>query len=145
MKKTLFFVFALLINVSLFASSTPASIEDGRNSISVEMADLDQIEQLVLTEGLTYDQLSEKFPSLVEDTNLAAAIEDDGILDSAPDSPLGIPGLAWGFVCGICGLLVIYLAMDEGADRKEQLKYGIYGCIASSILGAIYNFLIRST
>lgn len=138
MKKILTFFVALMFTASLFASNTPANLEDGKTLVAMEMSQLDQIEQIIMTEGLTFDQLTEKYPNLVAEANLLDEVAEDGLLDSAPDSPLGIPGFAWGFVCGLCGLLIVYLAMDEGADRKEQIKYAVYGCIASSIISGIY-------
>jgi hypothetical protein len=43
-------------------------------------------------------------------------------------------------------MLVVYLTMDEGADRKREVKSALYGCIAGTLIGyLIYALIIAAT
>jgi hypothetical protein len=121
---------------------TPVNLEDGKASISMEIADLEAIEKIILNEGLTYDELALKYPELVANANIASESEEDGIFDKSSDSPLGIPGFWWGFCLGWVGMLVVYLTMDSGSDRKEQVMNALWGCIISSVIGTIFYLAV---
>ena len=47
----------------------------------------------------------------------------------ADDLPLGIPGFWWGFCLSWVGILLVYLLMEDSADRKEQVKKAVIGAL----------------
>jgi len=101
--------------------------EESSSSIDAQMTELNNLNEMVLDKNYTYDDLVINHPEVVDDLNLSA--DEEGLLDTAADSPLGIGGFWWGFVLGIVGILIVYLSMDEGTDRKEQVKNALIGCI----------------
>ncbi len=124
------------------ANNNPVNIEDGKSTIKTEIADLEAIENIILNEGLTYSELADKYPALVENANIASSAEEEGLFDRASDSPLGIPGFWWGFCLGWVGMLIVYLTMDSGSDRKEQVMNALWGCLISVAFWVLVNLLI---
>jgi hypothetical protein len=121
--------------------STKEAIETGKQAIDNELEALMAIEKVVREEKIDYTELQTKHAELAKSATLSPAV-DDGILDGSPDSPLGIPGFWWGFCLGWVGLVIIYVSMDEGADRKEQVKNGLYGCVAWVVIWSVMWFAV---
>ncbi len=138
MKKIFLLTFILGLCLNVFAI-TPETITAKKANIEQQLSSLDAIEKIVAEEGLTYDQLAVKYPELVASANVASENEE-GLLSGDRDAPLGVPGFWWGFCLGWVGLLVVYLSMDEGSSRKEQVKNALWGCIISSVVGAVLYF-----
>ena len=124
-------------------ATNPINSEDGVSTITMETADIQAIETIIEAEGLTYNELAAKYPELVDNANISSAASEEGIFDTSDELPLGIGGFWWGFVLGLVGVLIVYLSLDEGSTRKDQVKNALYGCIASVLLwGAWYTFRI---
>ncbi len=111
--------------------------------IDQELEALQQINQKVLEENLDYTSLQASDAALVNDLNLSSSV-DIGILKGDSDKPLGIPGFVWGFCLGLIGILIIYLAMDEGPERKKQVRNGVYGCLVGVLLSVLLQVVILS-
>lgn len=143
--KNILTVFAILFCGALFAinpTPTNADLLDKFNSdnIDTELTDLQQINQLVIEKDLNFNELSATHADMVAESNLSN--KASGIFDGHPDNPLGIPGFWWGFCLGWVGMLIMYLTMDEGAARKEQVKNALYGCIIFSVLWIVLWFAV---
>jgi len=129
---------SLLLAVNfLFAINTinpvekfPDLFEKSSESIDAELNDLQELNTLVIAKNYSFDQLQANHAAKVAAVNLSA--EEDGLLDSHPDNPLVIAGFWWGFVLGWVGMLIVYLTMDEGEGRKEQVKNALIGCLISA-------------
>jgi len=139
MKNLLIFL-VLLVSTTLSAISpttTPSSMldyfESSSDAIDTELNTLHEINQLVLTKSYDFKSLTTNHSELVASANLSHKAEA-GIFDGHPDNPAGIPGFWWGFCCGLIGMVVIYLTMDEGEGRKEQVKNSLYGCLVASAI-----------
>ncbi len=143
MKKLFLLTFALGLYINAFAT-TPETILAKKANIEQQLSQLDQIEKIILQEGLTYQELAVKYPELVAKTNVASENEE-GIFSGDRDAPLGIPGFWWGFCLGWVGLLIVYLTMDEGASRKEQVKNALWGCVISTVVGFIFYIGLWAT
>lgn len=134
--KTIFTTICLLSINILFAITTidpvtnPTTLfEEQSMSIDNEMSQLNEVNQLIIENNYTFDELQLNHSEAIESINLSA--DEEGLLDSDVDSPLGIGGFWWGFVLGWVGMLIVYLSMDEGEARKEQVKNALIGCIIS--------------
>lgn len=132
------FLFCLLISSSLLAikpTTNPSKLakqfENSSEQINNQLNDLNELNNIVIANDVNFEELSVTHSDLVAETNLSAASE--GIMENHPDTPLGIPGFWWGFVLGWLGMLVIYLTMDEGSGRKEQVMNALWGCIISTL------------
>ncbi len=144
MKRYLLFSLLMLTSLFVFANGDPGKLANKftqkQTEVNDQMFKMQEIDRILKDENLTYKQLAEKYPDLVNSTNLAPTV-DDGIFDKAADSPLGIPGFWWGFCLGLVGILIVYLSMDEGADRKEQVKNALIGCVIWTGLWLIFYFV----
>lgn len=125
----------------MFGGNDPVKAANKFNQKQTEVNDqmfkIQEIDRILKEEQITFKELSEKYPDLVNAANLAPTV-DEGVLDKAADSPLGIPGFWWGFCLGLVGLLIVYLSMDEGGDRKEQVKNALIGCIVWSAIWLLF-------
>lgn len=141
----------LLLSFSfIFAATTVDPVtepgvlfEENSNSIDDEMNELNDLNKMIIEKNYTYDELLQNHPEKVNDLNLSA--DEEGLLDSATDSPLGIGGFWWGFVLGIIGILIVYLSMDEGEDRKEQVKNALIGCLIFAALWTVLWVAVFAT
>lgn len=143
MKRFLLFSLLMITSLFVFADGDPGKLANKFTQKQTEVNDqlfkMQEIDRILNEKNLTYQQLAEMHPDLVNSTNLAPAV-DDGIFDKASDSPLGIPGFWWGFCLGWVGLLIVYLSMDEGMDRKAQIKNALIGCLIGTGLWLIIYF-----
>jgi hypothetical protein len=144
MKKLFTFLFLASFALVVSATTTPVKPAEKMNQTKQVVTDqlfkLQEIDRILEAENLTYAQLAEKYPDLLEETPVTPVMEE-GVFDKASDSPLGIPGFWWGFCLGWVGMLIVYLMMDEGQDRKDQVKKALIGCIIGSIIGLGIYFL----
>lgn len=144
MRKILTMAVLAMFSLIAFANSNPIKPSEKMNQTKQAVTDqlfkLQEIDRIIDAENLTYEQLAEKYPDLLEATPVTPTIEE-GVFDKAADSPLGIPGFWWGFCLGWVGMLIIYLSMDEGQDRKDQVKNALIGCIIGSVIGLGIYFL----
>lgn len=143
------FLLMLTFSVTAFAinpvkdtnPSLKESIENGKQAIDNELESLMALEKVVREENLNFEDLQKSHPTMANEVVVSPAV-DVGILDGSSDSPLGIPGFWWGFCLGWVGLVIVYVTMDEGSDRKEQVKNGLYGCIVASAIWAVFYFAV---
>ena len=139
-------ILLLLFSFSVFVlqAANPINSEDGVSVISMETADIQAIETLVEAEGLTYDQLKEKYPELMENAGIDNYNSDSTIFSSEEGSPLGIGGFWWGLVFGWIGILIVYMTMEDEPGRKGQVKKALFGCLANGVINTfIYLLYIR--
>lgn len=142
----------VLISASLLAVTPVTNPENLVNkfetssiAIDSELSNLHEANSTVIDNELSFDELATNHAELVEETNLSSNLKD-GIFEKASDSPLGIPGFWWGFCLGWVGMLIVYIAMDDGSDRKSQVKNALYGCLISTAVSLVlYILLIASS
>ncbi len=92
-----------------------------------EFKSLEQLEDKIKAENLTFDQLDETTIdqlALKEDVKGALVA-----VAGADDLPLGIPGFWWGFCLGLIGILLVYILMEDSPDRKEETKKALIGAL----------------
>jgi len=148
--KKLNLLLCLFLSVSVFAIN-PADTDNISNmfeesalAIDAELNQLNEINELLIENEMTFSELEANHSELVAESNLSPVVAE-GMLDKHPDSPLGIPAFWWGFCLGWVGLLVVYLSMDEGSDRKEQVRNALYGCLISAVVGTVLYFAVIAT
>lgn len=143
MKGRLLLVILMFASLFATASGDPGKLANKfaqkQSEVNDQLFKMQEIDRILKAENLTYEELALKHPDLVNDTQLSPAV-DDGIFDKASDSPIGIPGFWWGFCLGWVGILIVYLSMDEGQDRKDQVKNALIGCIISAALWLVLYF-----
>ncbi len=138
-----------MLSSSLFAVDTDdkksisSMFEEGQETIDIELSQLNEINDILLNKSMSFDVLKENHSALVGEANLSPAISD-GIFDNHPDSPLGVPAFWWGFCLGLIGMLVVYISMDEGSDRKDQVQNALYGCLISGLIALVLNLTVFS-
>lgn len=137
------------VSILLTASNGPinpsVNLKTTKSVIDNELLDLDLIEKYVVSQNLDFTQLKAVYPEKVNNSNLRSDAEEYNFFAGKSDVPLGIPGFLWGFCFGVIGMLVVYLVMDEGDDRKKQVKNALYGCIVGSLLGYLLYALLLAT
>jgi len=107
-------------------------------AVNAEFEKLNKLEEYVAAhEGATIEDVkdTELTQDLKLDTNVTNAVV-------AGDLPLGIPAFWWGCVLGLLGVLAVYLITDKD---KEQTKKALYGCLAWTVLWAVYYFVVLAT
>lgn len=118
--------------------------KSGSDAISQELGELNNINNLVIENEYDYEALNANHAALVAENKLSSRAAA-GIFEGHPDNPLGIPGFWWGFCLGWVGMLIMYLTMDEGSARKEQVKNALYGCIIMTVLWTVLWFVAFAT
>lgn len=124
---------ALLAVSPVDAKTMKDRMNEGSAMIDAELSNLTILNDAIVAQNLDFDALSAEYSTLVDDSNLSAAAAP-GILSGHPDVPFGIPGFYWGLIGGCLGMLVVYLVMDSGSGRKEQVRNSLYGCLISTII-----------
>ncbi len=130
----------LAINPATSGSTLKDRLNAGSDQIDTELSELATMNEAIIAQDLNFEALNEAFPSMVEEVNLSPAAAP-GIFSGHPDVPVGIPGFWWGFCLGLIGTLIVFLVMDEGEGRKEQVRNSIYGCLIWSALWVTLSFL----
>ncbi|MBK8502177.1 MAG: hypothetical protein IPL46_08200 [Saprospiraceae bacterium] len=138
MKYILSLIFMVgLISTTLIAENTK-SVADSPDQISQilkmdkslikeEFSSLDALEDRIKSENMTYVDLDAE---TVRGLSLKADVSGSLLaIAGADDLPLGIPGFWWGFCLSWVGILLVYLLMEESADRKEQVKKAVIGAL----------------
>ncbi len=138
--------FCLLSIINLGAVNTPTSVVDAfdqsSSTINVALSDLNELNDIVITNNFDFETLSNVHPDLVIDNKLNASPSE--LFESHPDSPLGISGFWWGLCCNIVGMFIVYISMDGGNGRKEQVKSALYGCLTFVGIYALVLLITRS-
>lgn len=147
MKRILLVVAFVVSTISMKASVADLFVIDDA-TVSVEMADLENLESFVeMNQGVTLADVQTMNSGLTENI---LSIEDSpfsqtSFLRRGGDAPLGIPSFVWGFCLNIPGIAVVYFIAD---DRDETMK-SFWGCVASTalwvIVDVIYMVAIAST
>ena len=102
-------------------------LKTDRALISEEFSSLDALEQRIKSENLTYVDLDQ---ATVDGLSLKADVSGSLLaIAGADELPLGIPGFWWGFCLSWVGILLVYLLMEDSADRKEQVKKAVIGAL----------------
>ena len=147
MKKLFTLVFCALLGSALWASSpstTPANpFQDDLSRLDSEFSGMTELEQLVEARNASYSQLASENNTLLNnvtsDNNIASSL----LGSVAPDGDrlLGIPGFWWGFCLGILGIILVYVAV-EGDAKKREGKKAIIGCAVWSVIWIFAYLLI---
>lgn len=137
------FTLILAVLFSYFSATATNPTENpfssGQSEIQQALAPISSLNDIINNQGLTFEQLALLKADEVTSLGLSASASEEGILD-ADGAPLNIPGFVWGFCLGLIGMLIVYLAMDEGSNRKEQVMNALWGCIAGVVLWSILSF-----
>ncbi len=112
----------------------------GSQQIDTELEALSLLEKAIIEQNHSYTSLQETHGDLTNTINLSP-VAQPGIFSGHPDTPLGIPGFWWGFCIGFWGILIIYLSMDEGEARKEQIMNALYGALSIVVLSGCITLL----
>lgn len=136
----LFFVCTSLLAINPTTNSELVDkFNTSSDAIDTELNQLQNMNNLVINNDYDFDALNANHAEMVSQSKLSSKAAA-GIFEGHPDNPLGIPGFWWGFCLGWVGMLIMYLTMDEGAARKEQVKNALYGCIIFSVLWLVIWF-----
>ncbi|MBL7806250.1 MAG: hypothetical protein JNN28_00445 [Saprospiraceae bacterium] len=133
MKKLLTLAFCALLGGVMWAASsnnTPANpFQDDLSRLENEFAGMSQLEQLVEERNATYSELAAENNTLLQNVNSDTDIASSLMGSVAPDGErlLGIPGFWWGFCLGVLGIILVYVAV-EGDAKKREGKKAIIGC-----------------
>ncbi len=139
MKKLLTLAFCALLGGALWASTpnnTPANpFQDDLSRLENEFAGMTQLEQLVEERNATYSELAAEQNTLLQNVNSDTDIASSLLGSVAPDDErlLGIPGFWWGFCLGVLGIILVYVAV-EGDAKKREGKKAIIGCAIWSVI-----------
>ncbi|MCC7467333.1 MAG: hypothetical protein IT261_13725 [Saprospiraceae bacterium] len=147
MKQLLTLAFCGLLSGVMWAAQpnkTPANpFQDDLIRLDNEFAAMTQLEQFVEEHNATYSKLAAEnhvlLQNVTSDTDISASL----LGSTAPDDErlLGIPGFWWGFCLGILGIILVYVAL-EGDAKKREGKNAIIGFLNLLVmLGVIYLFL----
>jgi hypothetical protein len=98
-----------------------------KSLIAKEFSSLEALEDRIKSENLTYLDLDAE---TVQGLSLKADVSGSLLaIAGADDLPLGLPGFWWGFCLSWVGILLVYLLMEDSADRKEQVKKAVIGAL----------------
>ncbi|HLP96564.1 MAG TPA: hypothetical protein VK168_21125 [Saprospiraceae bacterium] len=145
MKKLLTLAFCALLGGVMWASTpnnTPANpFQDDLSRLENEFAGMSQLEQLVEERNATYSELAAENNALLQNVNSDTDIASSLLGSVAPDDErlLGIPGFWWGFCFGILGIILVYVAV-EGDAKKREGKKAIIGCAIWSVIWIVLYF-----
>lgn len=143
----LFVVFCFFaMNISVFATNPTSgdlkNLINTQQEIDLELQELNLISDYIEKNGYNFQQLSQNNQTGVSISNLKSSANEGVFWRSNSDVPLGIPGFWWGFCLGLIGMIIVYVAMDEGADRKHQVKNSLWGCLIGSLIGFLFYALV---
>lgn len=129
------------VNVNVFGSNNPDKpskiLQDQKSEIDKELLQLDELSNFIQSEKVTFQELSKLKAEYVKDLNLKSNTNSSAVVASRTDRVLGIPGFLWGFCLGLIGILIVYIAMDEGVERKKEVRSALIGCIVWTVLYVI--------
>lgn len=111
-----------------------SSFESGSETIEEELSDLEAINKLVVEQSYDYNYLQENHSQLVSQVRLSHRASRRGVFEGHPDNPLGVPAFWWGCCLSWIGILIVYTFMDEGEQRKEEVKKALVGCLFTGCL-----------
>lgn len=140
MKRILLVVAFVISTISMKASVADLFVIDDA-AVSVEMADLENLESFVeKNQGVTLADVQTMNSEL---TTNVLSIEDSpfsqsSVLRHNGNAPLGIPSFLWGFCFSVPGLAVVYII---AGDRDETMK-AFWGCIVSAVIYNVFYFVL---
>ncbi|MFN0173837.1 MAG: hypothetical protein ACKVU0_04240 [Saprospiraceae bacterium] len=150
MKKLFTLAFCALLGSALWAASpstTPANpFQDDLSRLDNEFAGMTELEQLVEERNATYSQLASENNALLNNVTSDNDIASSLLGSVAPDGErlLGIPGFWWGFCLGILGIILVYVAV-EGEAKKREGKKAIIGCAIWTVIWVVLWFGILAS
>ena len=147
MKKLFTLAICALLGGTMWAASlnnTPTNpFQDDLSRLDQEFAEITALEQLVAEKNATYSQLANEqntlLQSVTSDNNIASTL----LGSVAPDGErlLDIPGFWWGFCLGLLGVILVFVAVDGEAGKREGKK-AIIGCIIGSLLSTLIYLVL---
>lgn len=127
--KNLFAFLALALFLTANAQAANQSmfnIDEAR--INTEMAELNQLEDYLSNNDVSYSTLAEQEHFLVNGVNGSSSRLHSMVLLEGP--PLGISSFIWGFCLGLPGIAIVYFVSEDSDETKKAL----WGCVAGSLL-----------
>lgn len=145
--------FSLLLILLLGFFVSPLSANNDKNKplilVKTNPSDIENalqeardLSNFIDANGLNFDALKEVSPEMVSSTNLSVSASEDYFFKGGSGAPLGIPGIVWGFCLGLIGVLIVYIAMGEGGDRKKQVRMSLIGCLIGAALSGAYYLIV---
>lgn len=127
----------MFFTISLSSFANPANLFDiDTDKIQTEMADLQALEDYVVTNDLSYDAVAETHGEYLANLDLEKDFSNTFALESG--GPVGIPSFAWGFVLGIIGVGIVYFVTDD----IDETKKSVWGCVASAVIGTVIALIL---
>jgi hypothetical protein len=137
---------SMFLIVGLMATNNPtlpkSGLQKSKAEIEQSMQSLDLLDSYITDEKVSFADLKANHGTVVSETNLKSSSEEDNLFKATDDAPLGIPGILWGLVLGLLGVLIVYLVMDDGSDRKQEVRGAFIGCLIGVLLFGGYWFLV---
>lgn len=100
--------------------------------VNYELTALSHLEEQISNSELISNQNFD-----VDATNFAS------VKLATDDDVMGIPSFAWGFCCGISGVVIVYVSFEDEPNQKEEIQKAIKGFVTSvGTFLAIYIALI---
>lgn len=130
MKTILFLFLVVLATFSASATEFDFDLQD----INAEFSELKALENLIIEQNLTAEEVQKISPELLQNVSLDATAS---VSQTNGEMPILGP-FWWGCCLGIVGLLIVYIVTD---NDKGQVKNALIGCIIGSLVfGSVYAF-----
>ncbi len=130
--------FFLCTYVTVMAANNPEKatqiLDQKQAEIDAELMQLDQLSNFIQSENITHKELLENKSFDISKLNLKSTTSSSEFVAQGSDKVLGIPGFIWGFCLGLIGILIVFIAMEEGPDRKKEVRSALLGCIVWTVL-----------
>lgn len=127
-------VLFLLVILSFSSAKANDLFSYDQNLVAQEMATIDQLEENVLANPLNFTS---------ESVSSDVLFSIEGV--NQKDDILGIPSFAWGFCCGLAGIVIVYVGYDDEPNQKEESKKAITGCVVGTAVSLVIQLAIASS
>ncbi|MFN0216244.1 MAG: hypothetical protein ACKVT2_18445 [Saprospiraceae bacterium] len=139
MHKTVFMLALMLFSPNLLLASTSHQIsadlfQDDLSKLECELAVLSELEVLIQGTSASQSQLLKEENPLAKHLLPYADNSSSLFSSSAPEQErlLDIPGFLWGFCCSFCGVLLVYVSIEDPLAKKKEGVQSIIGCAAGT-------------
>lgn len=128
-------ILSLAFIIMAIFSASAAEFHFDQKELNAEFSELNALENLIIEQNLTAEEVLEVRPELMENIKLTSA--EASVTRTNGDMPLLGP-FWWGCCLGIVGLLIVYIVTD---NDKGQVKNALWGCLIGTVLfGSVYAF-----
>ena len=129
MKKLFTFIMALFLTASAVQANNADLFQLDEQTLKVEMAELDQLEEYVTENNLQWEDLQD-----IDKVNFDSSVSLMAADFSVDDMEWG--SFAWGFCCPV-GFFVV--ALNDDKTQDEKLSFWIGTITATLIYSAIFG------